>query len=143
VEVMGRYLNHSDQGERLRDLLEMVPSGSQTAKTRTKKQVCRRLRPAEIEELLAGYKAGVPIKALVAQFKIDRSTVTNYVKRAGVRLRLPALLPKEIEEASRLYRSGQSLRQVGSHFGVRDTTIRTALLRAGVQMRDCQGRERI
>ena len=27
VEVMGRYLNPSDQGERLRQVLEMVPSG--------------------------------------------------------------------------------------------------------------------
>jgi hypothetical protein len=139
---MGRYLNHSDQGERLRDLLQIVPSGSQTVNVRTKKQVCRQLRPAEIEELIAGYHAGTPIKDLVAQFRVDQSTVTKYMKRSGVRLRLPALLPEEVEEASRLYRSGQSLRQVGSHFGVRDTTIRTALLRAGVKMRDSHGRER-
>jgi hypothetical protein len=139
---MGRYLNHSDQGERLRALLEIVPSGSQTAKTRTRKQVCRRLKSSEVDELLTDYKAGAPIKALVARYKIDQSTVTKHVKRAGVRLRLPALLPEEVEEASRLYRSGQSLRQVGSYFGVRDTTIRTALLRAGVKMRDSQGRER-
>lgn len=91
--------------------------------------------------MIAGYKAGAPIKTLVAQFKVDQSTVTKHVKRAGIRLRVPALLPEEVEEASRLYRSGQSLRQVGSHFGVRDTTVRTALLRAGVKMRDCQGRE--
>jgi hypothetical protein len=79
--------------------------------------------------------AGIPIKDLVSEFKIDPSTVTQHVKRAGVRLRLPALLPEEVEEASQLYRSGQSLRRVGSQFGVRDTTIRTALLRAGVKMR--------
>jgi hypothetical protein len=94
---MGRYSNHCDQGERLRSLLAIVPSCSQNVGTRSRKHVCRRLRPPEIEELIAGYKAGAPIKALVARFKIDESTVTQHVKRAGVRLRVPALLPKEVE----------------------------------------------
>jgi hypothetical protein len=31
VEVMGRYLNHSDQGERLREILEIAPTRSQGA----------------------------------------------------------------------------------------------------------------
>jgi len=139
---MGRYLNHSDQGERLHDLLQIVPLGHQTVNTRTEKRTFPRLKSAEVDELIAGYQAGVPIKVLVARYKIDPSTVTQHVKRAGVRLRLPALLPEEVKEVAQLYRSGHSLRQVGTHFGVRDTTIQTALLRAGLKMRDSQGRER-
>ena len=58
VEVMGRYLNHSDQGECLRSLLEIVPSGSKTAKTRTPRRVCRRLEPSKVEELIRATPMG-------------------------------------------------------------------------------------
>jgi hypothetical protein len=85
----------------------------------------------------------VKINDLVDRYKVDQSTVTQHVKRAGVQLRLPALLAEEVDEAMQLYQAGQSLRKLGLHFGVRDTTVRSALLRAGVKMRDCQGRETI
>src|ERR1700684_1750283 len=68
VEVMGRYLNHSDQGECLRNLLEMVPSGSKTAKTRTPRRVCRRLDPTRVEDLIRGYADGIPVDDLATQF---------------------------------------------------------------------------
>jgi hypothetical protein len=35
VEVAGRYSNLCDQGERIQDLLEMVPAGPKRAKVRT------------------------------------------------------------------------------------------------------------
>ncbi|HUD15684.1 MAG TPA: recombinase family protein, partial [Acidimicrobiales bacterium] len=49
VEVLGRYSNHSDQGERLQGLIEMASSGRPKPKTRTTKQVHRRLRPDEMD----------------------------------------------------------------------------------------------
>jgi hypothetical protein len=58
VEVMGRYLDPSDQGERLHDLLEIVPSRPKTVNSRTPKAIHRRLRPAQVEDLVIGYKAG-------------------------------------------------------------------------------------
>ena len=82
VEVMGRFLNHCDQEERLRSLLELVPSLPQKAKPRTKKHVCRQLRPPEVEKLIAAYQAGVPIKELVphqatfARFTSSRSVLS-------------------------------------------------------------------
>jgi len=129
VEVMGRYSNHADPGERLRVLVEMVPSGPLEVELRKAKQVQRRLRTAEVEELVANYQAG-------------RNTIMGHVNRAGVRRHNPALLPEEITEATQLYRSGRSLAAVGGHFGVNASTVRTALLRVGVAMRGCQGRER-
>ena len=38
MEVMGRYLNPSDQGERLRQVLEIVPKGPRTPIPRIPKQ---------------------------------------------------------------------------------------------------------
>jgi hypothetical protein len=65
VEVIGRYSNHCEQGERLQDLVEMLPNGPSRAKVQTKKQTHRRLRPSEIDELVAGYKAGATVYQLV------------------------------------------------------------------------------
>jgi hypothetical protein len=142
VEVMGRYSNHADPGERLRVLVEMVPSGPLEVELRKAKQVQRRLRTAEVEELVANYQAGGKVNDLAAHYQVNRNTIMGHVNRAGVRRHNPALLPEEITEATQLYRSGRSLAAVGGHFGVNASTVRTALLRVGVAMRGCQGRER-
>jgi len=142
VDLLGRYSNHCDQGERLRILVEMVPSGPSEVNLRTPKQVQRRLKTAETVELLADYQIGIKVKDLAARYGINRNTVIGHINRAGVRRHYPALVSEEIMEAAQLYRSGCSLAAVGGHFGVNASTVRTALLRAGVAMRDCQGRER-
>jgi hypothetical protein len=139
---MGRYLNHSDQEERLRALLEIVPSGSKVTKTQTKKQVHRRLRPAQIEELATGYQAGSTVYQLAKHFRINRETVSKLLEREGLPRRQRPLSPAQIERATELYASGQSLVGVGKQIGCDGGTVRLALIKAGVQMRDCQGRKR-
>ena len=54
MEVLGRYSNHSDQGERVQTLLEIVPGGPAEVKLRTHKQVQHRLRCPEVDDLLGG-----------------------------------------------------------------------------------------
>jgi hypothetical protein len=100
VEVMGRYLNPSDQGERLRDLLGIVPSGYQTVNTRTKKAIHRRLRAAQVEELVAGYQTGSTVYQLAEKFRINRETVSKLLERQGVPRRNRPLSPVQIEQAS-------------------------------------------
>jgi hypothetical protein len=81
---MGRYLNPSDQGERLHDLLQIVPSRPKTVNARTKKAVHRRLRPEQVEELVIGYKTGSTVYQLAEQFRINRQTVSKLLEREGV-----------------------------------------------------------
>ena len=109
----------------------MVSSGPPQVTLRTPKQVQRRLRPAEIEELVASYQAGGKVNDLAAHYQVNRNTVMGHIDRAGVRRHYPALLPEEIKEAAQLYRSGCSLAAVGVRFGVNASTVRTALLRVG------------
>jgi hypothetical protein len=99
---MGRYLNPSDQGERLRDLLGIVPSGSQTVNTRTKKAIHRRLRAAQVEELVAGYQTGSTVYQLAEKFRINRDTVSKLLERQGVPRRNRPLSPVQIEQAIEL-----------------------------------------
>ena len=139
VEVMGRYLNHSDQGECLRNLLEMVPSGSKAAKTRTPRRVCRRLEASRVEELIKGYLEGVPVDVLADQFGVDQSTVQKHARRHDLPRRSPRLGPNQIKEAITLYTEGQSLLKLANHFGVATDTVAHALRRAGVILRPRRG----
>ena len=142
VEVMGRYLNHSDQGERLRAVLEMAPTGPQAAVPRTPKSVFRRLEPNKVAQLVQGYVGGLRVDELASQFQVNKSTVIGHLDRAGVARRWRKLQPADVQEARRLYESGLSLAKVAGHFGVHASTVYSALRKATVQMRDTQGRER-
>jgi len=66
--VLGRYSNHSEQGERIAAMLELVASGPSGPVPRTTKRVCRRLTEAEIADLVACYAGGLPIDRLVERF---------------------------------------------------------------------------
>jgi DNA-directed RNA polymerase specialized sigma24 family protein len=136
---MGRYLNHSDQGECLQNLLEMVPSGAKMAKTRTPRRVCRRLEPSKVEDLIQGYSEGVPVDELAGQFQVDQSTVQKHARRHGLPRRSPRLGPNQTEEAVGLYLAGQSLAKLSKHFGVATDTVALALRRSGVTLRPRRG----
>jgi len=142
VEVIGRYSNHCDQGERLQRLLKVVPNGSAQVNVGTRKQVHRRLRLAEIEELVAGYLAGATVYQLATRFRIHRATASLLLERQGVARRNRPLSPAQIDQAIELYATGQSLANVGRQLGCDANTVRLALVKGGVRMRDCQGRER-
>jgi len=119
----------------------MVPNGLPRANVQTKKQIHRRLRPPEIVELVAGYKAGATVYQLAERFRIHRSTVSLLLERQRVPRRNRPLSPAQIEQASVLYATGQSLAKVGDQLGCDANTVRLALVRVGVRMRDCHGRE--
>jgi hypothetical protein len=142
VEVMGRYLNPCDQGERLHDLLQIVPSGPKTVNSRTPKAIHRRLRPSQVDELVTGYNAGSTVYQLAELFRINRGTVSKLLEREGVPRRGRPLSPAQIAQAKNLYHTGLSLISVGKRLGCHGSTVHLALRKAGVRMRDCQGRER-
>ena len=86
VQVPGRYSSYSDQGELLQTLLEIAPSGTLEPITPANRQVQRRLRPPEIAELVAGYRAGATIYELAGEFRINRNTVSATLEREGIPL---------------------------------------------------------
>ena len=136
---MGRYLNHSDQGECLRNLLEMVPTGSKTARTRTRRRVCRRLEPAKVAELIQAYSDGVPVDELADRFGVDQSTVQKHARRHDLPRRSPRLGANQVKEAVTLYTEGQSLMKLAARFGVATDTVVLALRRAVVMLRPRPG----
>jgi len=139
VDVIGRYTHLHHQGERLQELLKMVPAGPSEAISRTFKQVQRRLRGAEIDELVAGYLAGGTVYELARHFGVHRHTVSEILERSGVARRYQKLSPEQLDTACSLYRSGFSLTRIGHQLDRPAETIRQALIRAGVEIRPRNG----
>jgi len=139
VEVIGRYSNHPEQGELLRHLLEIVPSGPLKPTLQTPKQVQRRLRPKEIDDLVAAHRAGVSVYELAGRHRIHRATVSHLLESRGVPRRYRLIEGERLIEAISAYRSGGSLSKVGVLMGVSRDTIRNALIREGVTLRPRPG----
>ena len=139
VDLLGRYSNLSDQGELLERLLEIAPEGSPTATLQTARQVQRRLRSREVDELVAGYQAGLTVYELAERHRVDRKTVSIILERQGVPRRYRLIEGEQLAEAIKAYESGSSLATIGAHMGVSPYTIRRALLGAGVTIRTRPG----
>ena len=103
-------------------------------------EVQRRLRPAEIEKLVAAYHAGATIYELADQFRINRNTVSAILEREGIPRRNCPLSPEQVELAVKLYANGGSLETVGGRLGCSGSTVWHTFRKSGVKMRDSQGR---
>jgi hypothetical protein len=84
VEVLGRYSNLLEQGERVQTLLQIVPDGSPEVNLRTPRQVQRRLTPAETDQLIAEYESGDSVKDLARRHNLHRETVSKILTRHGI-----------------------------------------------------------
>lgn len=117
----------------------MSPRGLTTASPKR----IRRLSEEERTSLAEDYRSGMTVYELATKFGIDRSTVSNHLKRMGVEMRRQGLSEEQIEEAVRLYVEQRwSLVRIGEKLGVDHGTVWNRLRERGVRMRDTQGRNR-
>ncbi len=101
--------------------------------------VQHRLRPEEIAELVAAYRAGGTIDELATRFSVHRTTVMGHLTRLDVARRRRGLSAEQIGDAAKLYAQGWSLARVGERFAVSGETVRVAFQKAGVAIRPRQG----
>jgi AraC-like DNA-binding protein len=100
-----------------------------------------RLTPAEVDEAVAGYKAGATLSELAARLRVDRKTLSPHLKARGVQLRR-TMTPAEVEQAVKLYAQGLSVARIADRLGYHTTSVYLKMRAAGVPMRDAHGRER-
>ncbi len=142
--ILTSYSNLSTQVTALEKLLASLPSLDEPLPEAPRKswQRVRRLSEAEIDQLVADYRAGRTVYELAAQFGINRKAVSKHLHARGVTMRMRGLSPAQIDEAVRLYGEGASLARIGQKLGVDAGTVHARLRERGVRMRDAQGRER-
>ena len=102
--------------------------------TRASKRA-KRLNGTELNRLVERYASGATVYELATEFGIHRTTISQQLKTAGVKMRLQPLTPQQVEEAAALYATGQSLADVGSQLGVNASTVLIALRTEGAEIR--------
>jgi DNA invertase Pin-like site-specific DNA recombinase len=128
--------NTKAQLQYLQHVLGTMPKPDAPSTKRKPKQVRRvakRLKKAQVEELVEAYKSGSTTYQLADRFVIKRQTVSSILKRNGVTPRWRRLTEANVDEAERLYAQGMSLARIADRMHVDDETIR---LRLRKQMRD-------
>ena len=104
------------------------------------RQVQRRLKPDDINRLLAAYLSGDLIRDLAARFGVSPTTVIGHVSRNGLPRRGDSgWSDAEFREAADLYAGGASLATVGHRFGLDASTVRNRFRVAGVRVRPRRG----
>ena len=96
------------------------------------------LAPTDVEDLVAARLAGAQIQDLALRFQVDRTTVLNHLRRAGVphrRAQGRTLTVEQIRLAGQLYLSGLSLVAVGKQFDVDKRYLQRVLPPAGFALR--------
>ena len=101
----------------------------------------RKLKPAEVEELVRCYEAGASMSVLAKDLDMHFQTVRAHLRRHGVTLRSeqPAVSAEAIDEAVALYAQGWSTYRLGERYEVDRSTVGKALRRAGVALRSSAG----
>jgi hypothetical protein len=141
----GGYYNTKAPLNELESLVRKLPGPTARPHTRPERRVpgtARRLGVEQVEQLIAGYRAGATVYTLGSQFGIDRRTVGAILKRNGVVTRGGGLSPAQIDEAVELYEAGWSLARIAERVGVTPTTVHRRLRDRGVRMRATHGRSR-
>jgi DNA-directed RNA polymerase specialized sigma24 family protein len=133
VDLVGRYSNQD-----LLSRLERVP-GRQNADRpsvrtvrSTRRQVQVRLTDEQLDEVTAGYEAGLNLNELATAFGADRRTLANRLEARGVQRRHRRLSGVQIHEAITLYGEGWSLARIATRLGVYPQSVRYRLQRSGV-----------
>ena len=95
----------------------------------------RRLSAEQAAMMADRYREGATVYELAKEFNVDRRTVSDRLKKTGVRMRLQPPPSNMIEEMVRMYVSGLSLAAIGKRLRMSPQTIRYYVNESGVQIR--------
>ncbi|MEV6717292.1 hypothetical protein AB0M48_35275 [Lentzea sp. NPDC051208] len=130
--------NPSTAVQRLLDLAKTwtdTPNGAGLAPPPKPFKTLRKLKPAELDELVDRYQAGSSVYQLAKHYGIHRITIGRHLRSRGIDTTAPALTDEQAREAAQLYTDGWSCKKIAKHFGVGAETIRERLHEAGIPMR--------
>lgn len=139
VALAYRYSHRNDLARRWQRLSNeaatVQPTEPRNEAEQRPKLLQLRLTPAEIELIVAEYKAGAHCTDLATKHKIAKASVLKILEEHGVPKRRQTLTAAQVDEAVRRYEGGQSLARVAASLGTGATTINRVLKARGVRIR--------
>ncbi|MDX8029401.1 hypothetical protein SK803_04225 [Lentzea sp. BCCO 10_0856] len=130
--------NHSTPVQRLLDLAKTwpdTPNGAGPAPPPKPFKTLRKLKPAEVDELVEQYQAGSSVYQLTKHYGIHRITIGRLLRSRGIDTTASALTQEQVREAAQFYTDGWSCKKIAKHFGVGAETVRERLHEAEIPMR--------
>lgn len=122
VGVLALYSNLSDQGKRIRRLLELLERAPCEA-ARTPSIVRQRPTKAQREAMIEAYKAGETVRQIGTQLGFHSDTVSGALEREGVPRHYHQRVDVDLDLAAELERQGLSLTDIAEALGVGRTTL--------------------
>ena len=86
------------------------------------------------------YREGATVYQLATEFDINRRTVSDCLKRAGIKMRFQPPPHEIIKEMVQFHDEGLSFATVGKQLCVSPQTVRRYVKELGVRIRDAHGR---
>ena len=109
------------------DYESSVPIRQLRSETRALCQTQRRLSEADVTRMRQRYEDGATVYAIGAEFRVDRRTVAERLKKSGVSLRGRSPSEDAIVAMLALHDSGLSMFEIGKKLGFCYNTVRTHL----------------
>jgi transposase-like protein len=130
VQVLGRYSNSTDATERLKRLARKAKSEhvDRVPRAISSRKVGKKLSPALQLAVVEAYESGTRFTDVARRFDLDESTVTKYLKLAGVARRSRSMSEEEKAEARRLFGAGLSIERISRQLGYAWRTVQKAVL---------------
>jgi AraC-like DNA-binding protein len=127
-EVPGRLSNPS------------VPT-SPPPSPRPHRQVQRRLRTSDVDDICESYVSGKSIDDLARSYGVNRTTIISHLDQHGVPRRrvVRKMTDAQVAEAAAMYRDDHSLATVATEFKVDARTLGREFRKAGVSIRPRRG----
>ena len=119
----------------------MKKTSSRYERTGPIRQLQRRLSDALVTEMAIRYRAGATVYQLAIELNIDRRTISNRLKKAGVRMRLQSPPSDLINEMTQLYKAELSFATIGMKLDVSPQTVRRYVKESGVRIRNAHWRK--
>ena len=121
-----------------------VPSDDAGSSVTALRRPNRKLKPSEVDDLVARYQTGASIRSLGLAFGLHEQKVRGHLVRRGVSLRpVRALTAGQEDTVVRLYIDDvQTLTEIADKFGVGEDVVLRVLVRRGVPRRSRARRKR-
>ena len=87
------------------------------------RRVARTLTPDEADSIVAAYEFGLTLREGDELFGVDRGTITNAAKHAGLRTRYHQRAGIDLDRAELLHAQGLTISEVAEHLGIGRTTL--------------------
>lgn len=129
VQALGRYSNSTEATQRLNRLAararsERIDSAPRAVPSR---KIGKKLSPALQQAVVEAYVSGMRFTDVALQFDLDESTVSKYLKLAGVERHSLSMSKAVVAEAKRLRDRGVTTKRIAVRLGYAWHTVNNAL----------------